>query len=64
MFAYVCVCVCVCAFWQCFIKDFEFWEVIKDYISSRVRSSSKDALLAFSTFDPKKVPKLSSELSL
>ena len=23
----VCVCVCVCAFWQCFIKDFEFWEV-------------------------------------
>ena len=54
----VCVCLCVCAFWQCF--NFEFWEVIKDYISSRVRSSSKDALLAFSTFDPKKVPKLSS----
>ena len=38
--------------------------LIKDYISSRVRTSSKEALLAFSTFDPKKVPKLSSELTL
>ena len=41
-----------------------FIGLIKDYISNRFRSSSKDALLAFSNFDPKKVPNLSSELTL
>ena len=52
------------------IRDFQeidgkpFIGLIKDYISSRFRSSSKDALLAFSNFDPQKVPNLSSELSL
>ena len=37
-----------------------FIRLIKDNISSRFRSSSKDVLLAFSIFDPKKVPSLST----
>ena len=37
-----------------------FIRLIKDNISSRFRSSSKDVLLAFSTLDPKKVPSLST----
>ena len=52
----------ICAFQE--IDGKPFIGLIKDYISSRFRSSSKDALLAFSTFDQKKVPNLSSELSL
>ena len=37
-----------------------FIRLIKDNISSRFRSSSKDVLPAFSIFDPKKVPSLST----
>ena len=37
-----------------------FITLIKDNISSRFRSSSKDVLSAFSIFDPKKVPSLST----
>ena len=37
-----------------------FIRLIKDNISSRFRSSSKDVLSAFSIFDPKKVPSLST----
>ena len=37
-----------------------FIRLIKDNISSRFRSSSKDALSAFSIFDLKKVPSLST----
>ena len=37
-----------------------FIRLIKDNISSRFRSSSTDALSAFSIFDPKKVPSLST----
>ena len=40
--------------------DKPFIRLIKDSISSRFRSSSKDVLSAFSTFDPKKVPRLST----
>ena len=52
----------ICPFQKVYGKS--FIRLIKDYISSRFRSSSKDALLAFSTFDPKKVPNLSIWLSL
>ena len=37
-----------------------FISLIKDNISSRFRPSSKDVLSAFSIFDPKKVPSLST----
>ena len=37
-----------------------FVRLIKDNISSLFRSSSKDVLSAFSIFDPKKVPRLST----
>ena len=37
-----------------------FIRLIKDNISSQFRSSSKDVLSAFSIFDPKKVPSLST----
>ena len=37
-----------------------FIRLIKDNISSQFRSSSKDVLTAFSIFDPKKVPSLST----
>ena len=37
-----------------------FIRLIKDNISSRFRSSSKDVLSAFSIYDPKKVPSLST----
>ena len=37
-----------------------FIKLIKDNISSRFRFSSKDVLSAFSIFDPKKVPSLST----
>ena len=37
-----------------------FIRLIKDNISSRFRSSSKDVLSTFSIFDPKKVPSLST----
>ena len=37
-----------------------FIRLIKDSISSRLRSSSKDVLSAFSIFYPKKVPSLST----
>ena len=37
-----------------------FIRLIKDNISSRFRSSSKDVLSAFSIFDPMKVPNLST----
>ena len=37
-----------------------FIRLIKDNISSRFKSSSKDVLSAFSIFDPKKVPSLST----
>ena len=52
----------ICTFQKVYVKS--FIRLIKDYISSRFRSSSKDALLAFSTFDPKKVPNPSKWLSL
>ena len=42
-----------------------FIRLIKDNISSQFRSSPKDVLSAFSIFDPKKVPSLSThELTL
>ena len=37
-----------------------FIRLIKDNISSQFRSSSKEVLSAFSIFDPKKVPSLST----
>ena len=40
--------------------DKPFIRLIKDNISSRFRSSSKDVLSAFNIFDPKKVPSLST----
>ena len=53
----------ICAFHERYGKS--FITLIKDNISRRFRSSSKDALLAFSTFDPNKVTSRStSEPSL
>ena len=53
----------ICSFQESVGKP--FISLIKDNISSRFRSSSKDVLSAFSIFDPKKVPSLSThELTL
>ena len=48
----------ICSFQERVAKP--FIRLIKDNISSRFRSSSKDVLSAFSIFDPKKVPSLST----
>ena len=46
----------ICSFQERVAKT--FIRFIKDNISSRFRSSSKDVLSAFNIFDPKKVPSL------
>ena len=48
----------ICSFQERVGKPFN--RLIKDNLSRQLRSSSKDVLSAFSIFDPKKVPSLST----